>query len=93
MPNTKPNESCPSVEDNCMFGDNCYCQVQELKVSLSIYDEQTDKTYKVKVSNDFYDDTTKEYTSKLQNKAIAKLIHDIEHVVCNLAGLDYRNGG
>ena len=88
----KLDESCPKVEDNCMFGDNCYCQVHELKVSLSIYDEQTDKTYKVKVSNDFYDDTTKDYTNKLQDKRIAKLIHDIENVVCDLAGLDYRSG-
>ncbi len=67
--------------------------MQEFKVSLSIYDEQTDKTYKVKVNNDFYDDTTRDYTKKLQDKAIAKLIHDIENVVCDFAGLDYRNGG
>lgn len=89
----KPNESCPRSEDNCMFGDNCYCTVQEVKVNLSIYDEQTDKTYRVKVSNDFYDDTTEKYISKLQDKGVAKLIHDIENVVCDFAGLDYRSGG
>ena len=93
MIDTKPNKSCPRVEDNCMFGNNCYCQVQELKVSLSIYDEQTNKIYKVKVSNDFYDDTTRDYTEKLQDKRIATLIHDIESVVCDIAGLDYSNGG
>ena len=93
MIDTKTNKSCPRVEDNCMFGNNCYCQVQELKVSLSIYDEQTNKIYKVKVSNDFYDDTTRDYTEKLQDKRIATLIHDIESVVCDIAGLDYSNGG
>lgn len=65
----------------------------DIKMQLSFYDERTDKNYRVKINNNFYDDTTEKYTNRLKDKRLVKLINDIENVVISYASLTYDTEG
>ena len=65
----------------------------DIKMQLSFYDERTNKNYKVKINNNFYDDTTEKYTNRLKDKRLVKLINDIENVVISYASLSYNTEG